>query len=445
MFENKKIYILGMSKSGYEAAKFLANYNNKIVITDSNEQDKEHIEELKKLGVEVIITDKQEEFIDESFNYMIKNPGIKYDNKSVVKAKNLNIKVINELEMAYEFLNKNCTIIGVTGSNGKTTTVTLIYQMLLKAKFPVHLGGNIGTPVAKLINDVKKDDYLVLEISDHQLCDMYNFKTNISVITNIFDEVHIDFHDSFDRYKNIKKRIFNNHTTNDLAIINYDNNNVLEITNSINSKKQYFSKKEKKDCYLNNKNIYFKNELIINLDEIKIKGMHNYENIMAAIAVCKNLNVSNEVIKEVLTTFSGVEHRIEFVDSIASVSYYNDSKSTNNKATITALLSFDKPTILLMGGLDRNLSFDELKDYMINVKEIICFGETKNKIKSFADKYNIKCIVMNNLEEATMKASSEAEAGDVVLLSPACASWDQYKSFEERGLEFKNIINKLNI
>lgn len=438
MFSNKKIFIFGMARSGYEAAKLLAKFNNEILVVDAKEQDSNNVKELEQLGVKVIITENQIELLDETFDYVIKNPGIKYDNPVVLKAKELNIKVINEVEMAYSFLPKNINIIGVTGSNGKTTTVTLIYEILKQANKNVHLCGNIGTPLSNMVNEIKENDILVIEISDHQLCDMYEFKTNISVLTNI-SETHIDFHDSYDRYKMMKKRIFNNHTENDLSILNYNNEESLELTNDIISKKLYFGK----DIYIKENNIYYNNELIISLDDIKLKGIHNYENIMATILVVKQFNVSNEDIYNVLNNFKGVEHRIEYVDTINGRIFYNDSKSTNNKALITALNSFNNKVVLIMGGLDRGQSFDELNDYMKNVKHIICYGETKEKIKEYSNKYNYNCEIVDNLIEATHKAYELSDEGDTILLSPACASWDQYKCFEDRGNEFKNEIKNL--
>jgi len=442
MFENKKIFILGMARSGYESAKFLSSFNNNITIVDGAKQDENHVLELENLGVKVIITENQKELIDETFDYMIKNPGIKYDNECVVKAKDLNIKVINELEMAYFFINKKTKIIGVTGSNGKTTTVTLIDLFLKQQGINSILCGNIGFPVISILDKIKDDSVLVIEISDHQLCDMYDFKTNISVLTNIYKEVHIDFHDSFERYKNMKKRIFNNHTNDDLAVINSGNTNSLDVTEHIDSKKLYFGNSTDICCVYND-GIYYDRDLVISLNDIRLKGNHNYENIMAAIIVAKEFNVDNESIKKVLNNFSGVEHRIEFVREFNKVTYYNDSKSTNNTATITALQSFSNPVILLMGGLDRNLEFDELSDYMNNVKYIISYGETKNKINDFASKYSINCEVVDTLEVATKKAINLSTEGDTVLLSPACASWDQFKCFEDRGNEFKKIVNEL--
>ncbi len=444
MFENKEILILGMARSGYEAAKYLSKYQNHIVVTDRKEQEEEKIEELKNLGVTVVITEKQEDLVHEKLDYVIKNPGIKYDNPCVLKAKELKIPVINELELAYHFLNKETKIIGVTGSNGKTTTVTLIYTLLKEAGHSVYLGGNIGTPLTQFVDEIKKDDILVLEISDHQLCDMYDFKTNISVLTNIYEEVHLDFHDSFERYVEMKRRIFNHHTKENIAILNKENKYSMDLVSSIPSLKLYFSKRETvADIFIKENAIYNQQGKIIDIESILLKGEHNLENSMAAILVAKQFSVSNEVIRKVLTTFSGVEHRIEFVRNKKGVAYYNDSKSTNNKATEIALQSFATPVLLIMGGLNRNIPFDELKESMKQVKKVLCYGETKEQIKEFCVRNGIDCFVFENLEEATKKASCDAEEGDTVLLSPACASWDQYKSFEDRGAEFKRIVNAL--
>lgn len=444
MYQNKKIFILGMARSGYEVAKLLTKYNNEILIVDDKEQDQEHVKELEDLGVKVLIVDreKQADLIDSSFDVMVKNPGIKYDNSCVLKAKELGISVVNEVEVAYDFLNKNCHIIGVTGSNGKTTVVTLIHNYLVADNKKSYLGGNIGVPLSNFVFDIKDNDFLVIEISDHQLCDMYSFKTNVSVLTDIYP-THLDFHDSYERYKEIKKRIFNNHTNNDIAIINADNEESLKVTENIISSKVYFSKEKHTDAYIKDNAIYYKDEKIIDIEDIKIKGEHNLENIMSSICAVKVFNVSNEAIRSVLKTFNGVEHRIEYVKDINGVSYYNDSKSTNCVATITALKSFNKPTILLLGGLDRGHSFDELYEYMQNVKEVLCFGETKDRIKSWCEEKGIKCGSFETLKETIKKAYDDAITGDVVLLSPACASWDQYKDFEVRGKEFKDIINNL--
>lgn len=442
MIKDKKILILGMARSGISVAKLLSNYNNEIVITDLKEQDDKILKELASLNISVIITDDQSELINDSYDYVIKNPAIKKDNKAVVKAKSLNIPVINEIEASYSFLPKDTKIIAITGSNGKTTTTTITYELLKYSNYNVHVGGNIGIPLSSVVADVKPNDILVLEISDHQLCDMYNFKADISVITNL-SEVHIDFHDTYENYKNVKKKIFNNQTENDIAILNKENEDVMELTKNIKPKKIYFSSKNKADAYIDNNKIMYNNEEIIDINDIKIKGNHNYENIMVAVIIAKKFGVTNENIKEFLSNFGGVEHRIEYVKTVNKRKFYNDSKATNNKSTVIALDSFNEPTILIMGGLDRNIPFDEIGNHLKNTKYIICYGETKYKIKEFADKYNVNSFVVENLNEATNKAYELSNEDDVILLSPACASWDQYPDFETRGNEFKEIVNKL--
>ena len=442
MFENKKIFILGMARSGYEAAKLLSDYNNEIIVTDGKEQKEKLVSELESLGVKVIITGDQLSLLDDSFDYVIKNPGIKYDNPVVVKAKELGIKVINEIEMAYSFLDKSVNIIGVTGSNGKTTTTTLISEFMKNSFDNVYLGGNIGIPLSNFVRDIKPNSYLVLEISDHQLCDMYDFKTNVSVLTNI-TPTHLDFHKSYEVYQMTKKKIFNNHTSDDLAVINKDDEVSMKITDDIKSTKVYYGHDKTNLAYYDEEGIYYDGKLVIKLDDIILKGKHNYQNIMGAIIAVKKYGVTDEVIQKVLKEFKGVEHRLEYVDTINGVTYYNDSKATNCVSTITALNSFDKPTILLLGGYDRGHSFHDLDDSMKNVKCVVCFGETKNRIEEFCNDLNIKCYKNDTLKEAMNVVKDICTPGDVVLLSPACASWDQYDRFEDRGDEFKKLVRQI--
>lgn len=440
MPKNKKVFILGMAKSGYEAAKLLSK-DNKVLITDMKEQNKQHVEDLISRGVEYVITDKPEELLDDSYDMMVKNPGILPTHKCVQKARELNIKIINEVELAYSYLPRDIKIIGITGSNGKTTTTTLVYEFLKAAKKSVCLGGNIGYPLCSLVDKIKPEDILLLEISDHQLVDMYDFKCDISALLNL-SETHLDLHGTYDNYKKAKKKIFNNQIESDIAILNYDDKEVMQLTSDVKVQKKYFSVKEKKDVYIENDIIKIGN-FELNTKDIKLKGIHNYENIMAALLIIDTLGVDLECTRDVLKNFNGVEHRIEFVREINGVTYYNDSKSTNPVATITALNTFTNPTILLLGGFERNQNFNELSDYLGHVKCIICYGETKNRIKEFADKQNIKCFAFDSLKESIQKAVEISERNDTVLLSPASASWDQYDNFETRGNEFKETIWKL--
>ena len=445
MFENKKIFILGMARSGYEAAKILAKRNNEIVLNDKNEnQDKEHIKELESLGIKIVLGDHPDHLLDESFDYLIKNPGVKFDHKYVKFAEEHNIKVINEIEMAYHLLPKGVHLAAITGTNGKTTTTTLTYEILTNAfKGRTHLAGNIGFPLCQILENIKENDYLVMEIGVPQLHDFYDFNPEIAVLTNIY-EAHLDLFGTREYYNENKLRMFQNHTSKNIAIINHDNEDAYRITKNIPSTKEYFSSKEKIDgCYLENDKIYYFGEEIIDTKDIKLKGNHNYENIMCAIMIAKYYKVPNEVIVQTLKEFSGVEHRIEYTRTLNGIEFYNDSKATNVTSTQIALSAFKKPTILLLGGLDRGHSFEGLTEYMKNVKLVCSFGQTKDRIKEYCDKLNIKCIVNETLKESIMDAYKNANPGDIVLLSPACASWDQYKAFEIRGEEFKKIVNEL--
>ncbi len=440
--KNSKIFVLGMARSGYEVSKYLSRYNNEIIVTDAKEQDKDKVKELESLGVKVVITDKPANFIDETFDLVIKNPGIKYTNPLVVKASSLGIAVVNEMEVASYFFPKNLQVIGVTGSNGKTTTTNLIHEMLKASHKKVIMAGNMGIPVCSILDNLTDDTILLLEVSIQQLCNLSHFKTNVSVLTNL-TPTHIDFLDTYENYKNTKKRIFNNHSDKDIAILNMGNADEMELTKDIKSHKIYFSSKMDTDICVKGDYLNYFGEDIIKLEDIKLQGMHNYENACCAIGAVKHYGVSNEAIIQVLKTFGGVEHRLEFVRKVNGVEYYNDSEATNTVSTIIALKAFKKPEILILGGLDRGHSFDPLNDYIGNVKLVGCYGETKQKIEEWAHKMNLPVKVFDNLHDTTIYIASVASPGDVVLLSPACASWDQYKCCEDRGDEFKSIVNGL--
>ncbi len=438
MIENKKVLILGMAKSGYEVAKLIANSNNNITITDIKDQNKEQIKELEKLNINFIKTNEPEKILDESYDILIKNPAVFPFHPCVKKARDLNIPVINEMEVAYHYINKPIKIIGVTGSNGKTTTVTLINEVLKSAGISVKLGGNIGTPLSKIVSTLEENDILLLEISDHQLIDMNDFKTDISVLTNLCP-THLDYHGSYENYKNVKKKIFNHHTNSDIAIINAANYDSLNLTQDILSKKIYFNNENN---YILNDKIYIDNKPVIDTSEIILKGTHNYENILATFLVAQILNIDFTYVIEVLKKFKGVEHRIEFVKNINGVTYYNDSKSTNPTATITALKSFAGNIHLILGGMDRNQDFRDLTPYKSKIKCIYAIGEVRNRIIEYAEKENICVHDFVTLEEAMKDIINNVKEGDIVLLSPASASWDQYLRFEDRGEEFKRIVNQ---
>ncbi len=445
MFENKKIFILGMARSGYECAKILAKRDNYIVVNDKNDkQDITKVKELEGLGVDVVLGSHPDDLLDGSFDYLIKNPGVHFDHKYLEYAEKNNIPIINEVEMAYHLLPKDVKLIGITGTNGKTTTTTLTYE-IFKNYCPkkVHLAGNIGFPLCSVIDDVKEGDIIVMEIGVPQLHDMYDFKFNIAVLTNIF-EAHLDMFKTREYYNENKKRIFNHQTKDDVAIVNAGNSDAVKVAEGINSTLKIFSSKEKVNgCYLSNDAIYYYNEKIIDTKDIKLQGIHNYENIMCAIMISKEFNIPTDVIVGVLKDFNGVKHRIEYVKTIDGKDFYNDSKATNITSTQIALSAFKKPVVLLLGGLERMQDFNELKDYLGYTKLVIAYGECKSRIVDIISNLNIPVLSVNTLREATILANENSISGNIILLSPAAASWDQYESYEVRGEEFKNIVKEL--
>ena len=440
MFENNNIVILGMARSGYEVAKYLAKRHNKITINDLNtNQNEEHIKELEKLGVKIVLGSHPDDLINKDVNYLIKNPGVPIDHKYVLKAKELGIEVLNEVEVSARLMRKDVHLIGITGTNGKTTTTKIIYE-ILKEKFKdkVHLTGNMGYPLISFLDKFKKDDFIVMETSSQQLENLDKFTPEVAVLTNV-SEAHLEFFKTYDHYKELKKRIFKNHTKDNLAIINRTDEESLKLTKDIKSNKVYFSDSKDDLCYIEKENIYYKGKKIIDTKEIILKGMHNYQNIMAAIIVAKHYGVEDKIINKVVKKFKGVEHRLEFVKELDGKKYYNDSKATNLVSTQIALKSFDKDILLILGGYERGQDFKELIPYLDNVKVILAIGENRERVKKELSNYNV--IVKETLKEA-MKNIKDYDV-DIVLLSPAAASWDQYKKFEDRGEEFKNIVNSL--
>ena len=438
MYENKKILILGAAKSGIAVAKLLVGKNNEIILSDLKELPSSTAQELEDMGIKIMITFNQCDLIDSSYDLVIKNPAIMMTSEITKKLNKLHIRTENEMEVAYHFLPENVTIIGVTGSNGKTTTTTIIYELLKRLNINVILGGNIGYPLSEVLKGVQKESVLLLEISDHQLCDIHDFKTNISVLTNICP-THLDYHGTYEHYMMTKKKIFNLHTGADVAILNKNNQDSMEVSEDILSKKIYFNDTEN---YYKDNYIYFHGEQYLNVNDICLKGLHNYENILAALLVLENFEIDKNIVIEFLKKFGGVAHRLEYVTTKDSVEYYNDSKSTNPTATITALKTFTKPIHLILGGLERNQDFNDLNDYMQYVKRIYAIGGVTDRVAEYAASLNIPCDKCYVLTDALKKIKENVASGEVVLLSPGSSSQDQYVKFEDRGDEFKNIVEK---
>lgn len=447
MFKNQKILILGFARSGYEAAKVLIKRGNEVILNDSKKEeflDQDKINELRELGVKFIFGSHPDDLLDSSFDYLIKNPGVPIHHKYVLEARKLGIEVINEVEMAYRLFPDDVTLIAITGTNGKTTTTSLSFD-IVKAAFGdrVFLAGNIGYPLSSILEQLKSGDIVVMEVSCQQLENLSTFHPNIAVMTNL-SPAHIDFFGSYEIYKKVKVKLFQNQTAKDIAILNVENGDVLDETKRILSTKKFFSSENSiNGCYLDGKDIYYYGEKILSRDDILIAGIHNVENVMAAIMVAKELNISNDIIVDTIRKFTGVEHRLEYVNTVEGRKFYNDTEATNIKCTQIALSSFDSPIILILGGLERGQDFFELSDYLEHVKSIVAIGECRKRVVQFANIMEIPVYSYEFLKDGFKKCYEISKKGDIILLSPASASWDQYSECEVRGDEFKRLVFEL--
>lgn len=442
-FENKKVLVLGLAKSGEAAARLLAKLGAIVTVNDGKPfEENPSAQALLEEGIKVVCGGHPLELLDENFELMVKNPGIRYDNPMVVRALEKGISVWTEVELAY--LVSEAPIIGITGSNGKTTTTTMIADVLNHGGKSGVLSGNIGFPASEVAQSVTAQDTLVMELSSFQLMGIDSFHPHIAVITNLMP-THIDYHGSFEAYVAAKWNIQNQMTSDDYIILNFNQDLAKELATKTKAQVVPFSTVEKVDgAYLENGGLYYKGELIMQADEIGVPGSHNVENALATIAVSKLSGISNQAIKETLASFGGVKHRLQFVDTIDDVKFYNDSKSTNILATQKALSGFDNSKVILIaGGLDRGNEFDELIPDITGVKKMIILGESAPRVKRAADKAGVPYLDAKDVADATRIAFDQASAGDVVLLSPANASWDMYKNFEVRGDEFITTVGQL--
>jgi UDP-N-acetylmuramoylalanine--D-glutamate ligase len=442
-FPYSHVLVLGLAKSGTAATKVLLESGVRVRVNDLKATEEDEIVTLvRSLGAEVVVGSHPLSVL-EGIDLIVKNPGIPYENIILEEAQKREIPIITEIELAGRLAEG--TIIGITGSNGKTTTTTLIYEMIRQSNLPVQLAGNIGIVASDIARELAPRENMVLELSSFQLMGIKTFRPKIAVLLNLF-EAHLDYHKTFSNYINAKANIFLNQQEEDFLIYNADEPSVVEVTAPAKSMKVPFSvtKREENGAWVDGSFLYFRDEKVIALKDIVLVGKHNLENILAAVSAAKLSGATNEAIYQVLSTFTGVSHRLQFVDQINGRLFYNDSKATNILATQKALSSFNEPTILLAGGLDRGNGFDELMPFLEQVKAMVVFGETANKLKETAERAGISTIIeAKNVTDATREAFELSDPGDVVLLSPACASWDQYKTFEERGDMFIQAVHTI--
>lgn len=446
-YENKKVLVLGLAKSGVSAAKLLHELGALVTVNDGKPFDENpEAQELLSLGIKVITGSHPIELLDEEFSLMVKNPGIPYSHPLVAKAQEMGIPVITEVELAYEVA--ECPIIGITGTNGKTTTTTMT-GLLLNAGADqgiARLAGNIGYPASGVAQEAKSEDKIVMELSSFQLMGITDFRPHIAVITNIY-EAHIDYHGTRKEYVKAKWNLQKNMTEKDYLILNWKQSELQELAQRTKARVLPFSTKEvlEDGVYADDYSIYYKKEKIMEISELGVPGKHNVENALAAISVAKLYGISNEAIRETLHFFHGVPHRTQYVGEIQGRKFYNDSKATNILATKMALSGFEtSKVVLLAGGLDRGNTFDELIPSLKGIKAMVVFGQTKEKLMDAGKKAGIETIVTaDSVEQAVPLALENSTDGDVVLLSPANASWDQYPNFETRGNRFMEAVNRL--
>lgn len=444
-FSGKRVLVLGLAKSGEAAAKLLMRLGADVTVNDAKPyEENEQAQELKRQGVQVICGHHPLELLDESFDYVVKNPGIPYSNPLVREALKRGLSVVTEIELAW--LLSEAEIIAITGSNGKTTTTTLIYEMLREGERQPLIAGNIGTVACEVAENATADHVMVLEVSSFQLLGTEQFRPKVSVFLNLFD-AHLDYHGTKEKYLAAKAKITANQQEEDLLIFNADDKLVSEVARRSRARLVPFSMKQRVEngLFIEDGFIYFNEQPIIQTNEIVLPGAHNLENILAAIGAALHMGAKQERIVQVLKTFGGVDHRLQFVLEYHGRRFYNDSKATNILASQKALEAFEQPIVLLAGGLDRGNEFDDLRASLKNVRTLVAFGQTKDKLAKTAKEAGVKTIIFAEwMEDAVQHAFHQSKSGDVILLSPACASWDQYKTFEERGGRFITAIEELS-
>lgn len=445
-FKDKKVLVIGLARSGLAAIKVLNMLGAKITLTESRKkEDIKDADYLESIGVEIV--EQADCVFEEKYDLCVKNPGVPFNSPQIKMLEKNGVPVITEIELAY-IVSKPQHYVAITGTNGKTTTTTLVYNILEKAfGEKAHLCGNIGTPLCDIVteNNLMNEEghYIALEISNFQLVNIDRFRPEVAVIINLTPD-HIDFMGGLDAYYKSKTEVYRNMRDGDVFILNDDDEEVKKYTSlyPVKCKVQRFSlDRTDTDSFIKDGFMYINGEKVLPVDAIKLVGKHNLQNVIIAVSAAKALGISNEIITEAVSEFTGVEHRIEFVREINGIRYYNDSKGTNTDATITALKSFDKGVILLVGGFEKGLPMDEMKKHLGCVKKVIGYGACGKRLVT--ELVGESGTVVTTLDEAVEEANKVAESGDTVLLSPSTSSFDQYSCFEERGEHFKKIVNSL--
>lgn len=448
---NKTVLVAGTGISGMGAMELLVKTDAELILYDGNteltvEGIQAKLPETDK-KIEIIIGELTENVI-KKIDIAVLSPGIPTDVPFVNQMRDAGVLIWGELELADQFAKGS--VVAITGTNGKTTTTTLVGEILKNHFDDVFVVGNIGTAYAGVALDTTENSQVVAETSSFQLETIDEFHPIVSAILNLTPD-HLNRHHTMEGYVEAKKNIMKNQTADDYVILNYDDPLTRAIGEKAVPQVIYFSSTQilENGYYFHDRKIYYaengETEIICSANGLKILGLHNMENIMAAVAMARCINVPMDKIRETITSFMGVEHRIEYVTEKQGVSYYNDSKGTNPDAAIKAIQAMVRPTILIGGGYDKDSTYDEwIEAFDGKVRYLVLMGETANKIAECARRHGFHEIIMvESLEEAVKVSASKAENGDAVLLSPACASWDMFKSYEVRGRMFKEFVHQL--
>ena len=445
--KGKRVLVVGLGKSGVASALYLESRGARVTVSDSKSEDqlREEIPALLDRGV-VVETGKHGERTFRDQDLIVVSPGVPIDVQPLQNARRLNIPVIGEIELAAQSLQGQ--IVAITGSNGKTTTTTLAGEIIASGGAKALVGGNIGTPAISFADQSSPETWVVLEISSFQLETIQTFRPKIAAILNITPD-HLDRHGSMDAYTAAKARIFENQTAADFAVLNLDNEITAKMARTLKPKVFVFSRERdvERGTFIKSESIVFrdagKSTEIMPLAEIPLKGAHNVENVLAACCIGMLAGVAPEKIRRAVRDFKAVEHRLEFVAEIGGVQYFNDSKATNVDATIKALESFPKNIHIILGGKDKGSDYTVLNPLLKErVKQVYTIGAAAEKIEQHLGTV-VPIVSAGTLESAVRKAAQAAKKGDTVLLAPACASFDQFQSYEHRGRVFKEIVQGL--
>ncbi|MGA7574009.1 MAG: UDP-N-acetylmuramoyl-L-alanine--D-glutamate ligase [Terriglobales bacterium] len=445
--KNKRVLVVGLGKSGVASALFLKSRGARVTVSDSKPEAELRDEIL--LLLEHGITVETGGHGDRTFrgqDLIVVSPGVPVDAPQLAQARHLGEPVIGEIELAAQFLAGQ--IVAITGANGKTTTTSLAGEIIAAGNFPTLVGGNIGTPAISFVDEAGAETWTVLEVSSFQLETIVEFHPRIAVILNITPD-HLDRHKTFDNYVNAKARVCENQTADDFTILNADDATTAGLSRRTRGRLFWFSrtKEVEKGAFVSGRQIYFRDgsreRKIMAVDEVPLKGMHNLENALAAVSIGILVGCEAEQIREAVRNFKAVEHRLEFVAKVAGVDYYNDSKATNVDATIKALESFPANIHLILGGKDKGSDYTVLSELLRGrVKRVYTIGAAAAKIEAQIEGA-AEIDHAETLESAVRRASEAAVAGDVILLAPACASFDQFQSYEHRGRVFKEVVHSL--